>query len=177
MPTPPTPNALDLLLPEVATGSVREVGKNEKIGFNDKMKMNRNADKATLCTMWYRNGTMRTFVITTSEPLFKYRGGLYHLQHEKSWFDLNYNYYRLNYDEGFPEPLDKEIIRKGDIGWWTVNPENLKPIVKAEVFTGLLESAEIHKWLKTCLILIVVNTFIVGGVLVYLLLKGGVKFG
>jgi len=138
----------DKELPKVTDGGkVREIKPGERISFRDKLKMGREGDTAWVVTMLFGNGTCRQFVITTKVELFEYKKRWYHLRYENSWFDLSYKYYRLFFFDDYVEPLDKEIIRKGDVNWWTVTPDNIKPYVKQQYVKNLTES-ELEKWLK-----------------------------
>ena len=154
-------------------GAVREVKQGEKISMRDKITMGRKGDTAWVVTMMFSNGTCRQFVITTKQELFKYRNRWYHLRYENSWFDLSFKYYRLFYFDDYVEPLDKEIIRKGDMNWWTVTPENVKPYVKQQYVKNLTES-DITKWLKIITVIAGISLFVSFGMVAYFLMKGGV---
>jgi len=164
LPPPPTPTSakvsakvIDEELPKVTDGGkVREVKQGEKISLRDRLKMGREGDTAWVITMLFGNGTCRQFVITTKQELFQYKKRWYHLRYENSWFDLTYKYYRLFFFDDYVEPLDKEIIRKGDVSWWTTTPDNIKPYVQQQYVKNLTES-EFEKWLR----ILTVGMFIV----------------
>jgi hypothetical protein len=164
----------DTDIPEVTDGGkVREIKQGEKISVMDRLKMGRHGDTAWVVTMLFSNGTCRQFVITTKEEIFKYKTRWYHLRYENSWFDLSFKYYRLFYFEDHVEPLDKEIIRKGDIAWWTVTPENIKPYTKQQYVKNLTES-DITKWLKIIVVICGITLLVVFSMVAYFLMKGGV---
>jgi hypothetical protein len=181
MQAPPMPpkfressNPVDTELPKVTDGGkVREIKQGENISIRDRLKMSRSGDTAWVVTMLFGNGTCRQFVITTKSELFDYKKRWYHLRYENSWFDLTYKYYRLFFFDDYVEPLDKEIIRKGDVSWWTVTPDNIKPYVKQQYVKNLTES-EFEKWLRIITVLCVITLFGVIGLAAYLMMKGGI---
>jgi len=170
----PSEKQLDIELPKVRDGGkVREIKQGERISIMDRIKMGRHGDTAWVITMLFSNGTCRQFVITTKEELFKYKGRWYHLRYENSWFDLSFKYYRLFYFDDYVEPLDKEVIRKGDTSWWTTTPSNIKPYAKQQWAKNLVES-DITRWLKIITVIAGFSLFVSFGMVAYFLLKGGV---
>ena len=123
--------------------------------------------------MLFSNGTARQFVITTRDELFEYKKKWYHLRYENSWFDLSFKYYRLFFFDDYVEPLDKEIIRKGDESWWTVTPDNIRPYTRQQYVKNLTES-EMTKWLKIITVIAGISLFVSFGMVLYFLVKGGV---
>lgn len=187
MPAPPAPPAppsppispslskpIDTDMPEVTDGgNIREIKQGEKISWRDRIRMGRNSDTAWVVTMLFSNGTCRQFVICTGQEMFKYKNRWYHLRYENSWFDLSFKYYRLFYFDDYVEPLDKEIIRKGDTAWWTITPSNVKGYTRQQHIKNITES-EITKWLKIIMIVSGITLIAVFGMVAYFLTKGGV---
>jgi len=184
LPPPPTPSLpkftkdsnpnVDKEVPKVNDGGkVRELKQGERISFRDRLKMGREGDTAWVITMLFGNGTCRQFVITTKSDLFEYKKSWYHLRYENSWFDLTFKYYRLFFFENYVEPLDKEIIRKGDVSWWTVTPDNIRPYVKQQYVKNLTES-EFEKWLRIITVLSGITLFAMIGMVGYFIAKGGI---
>lgn len=172
--TAPSESQVDNELPTVKDGGqVREIKQGEKISMRDKIKMGRSGETSWVITMLFSNGTCRQFVISTTQELFKYRKRWYHLRYENSWFDLSFKYYRLFFFDDYVEPLDTEIIRKGNDSWWSVTPDNVKGFTRQQHIKNITES-EITRWLKIITVIAGLGLIVSFGMVAYFLLKGGV---
>jgi len=159
--TPPQAKELPAfpVIPQV-DGVSREIRKREKLKFKDKWKLKTKPDRSYLVTFLFSNGTSKTFVISTREETFTYKNRMYYLDHTCSWFDLSHNQYRLFYFDDFSVPLNRIIDKKGDSAFFSVTPENLKPLIKQEYVKALAQSHELSKYLKFSLLLMIFNGII-----------------
>lgn len=164
-------------LPKV-DGEVREVFKLENLAFWSKRKLAKKPESSFLVTFFFSNGTSRQFVIRSNKETFKYKKRTYYLRYEDAWFDLSFNQYRLYFFDDYASPIDREVVRKGDKSYFSVTPQNLKPLLKMEYVKALAQSQELSKYLKFCLLLAFFN-LLVGLVLafyiysIYKHLRGG----
>jgi len=156
-------------LPQVKEGTVREVVKGEGLKFIDKVKLKLKPTKSYLVTMHFSNGTCKNFIIASNSELFTYKKRTYYLRYENSWFDLSFNLYRLNFFDDFPVPIDREVVKNGDSKFFSVTPENIKPLLKMEYVRALASSQEISKYLKMTIFLCAVCLLgiVIVGILVY----------
>lgn len=139
--------------PEVEEGIVEEKQKRKGLSWFDKRKLKKHPEKSFLIRMLFSNGTCKEFVIKTNHELFKYKKRWYHLRYENSYFNLTQNQYELTYFDDFVEPLDREVLKEGNKNFWSVTPENVKPIIDMNYVKVLASSQDIDKWLKTTAIL------------------------
>lgn len=160
-------------LPVVKTGSVREVKQGEKLSLRDRWKLNTSASTSYLVTMLFSNGTCKQFVINTTEETFLYKKRMYNLFYENAYYDLSFKQYRLFFFDDHSIPLEREIKKSGDKSWWSVRPNNLKPLLQMEYVKTLAQSHEISRYLKMSLMLCAINLFIliIMGVMLYQKLK------
>lgn len=115
-----------------------------KLSFFDRRKLTKHPTKAYLITMRYGNGTRRTFAIKADglQTTFMYDKGIYQIVPEEAWFDLSLNQFHLDYMEGFPTPLNREIVvddRDGNEGYMNVTPKSLRDLVKARLVHELVQ--------------------------------------
>jgi len=165
----------DSELPVVDQGSVRHKAKYDKLGFWQKRKLKKNPDNTFLIYMMFSNGTCREFVIKSTSELFQYKKRWYYLRYENSWFNLTQNQYVLCFFDDYPVPIDRKVLKEGDKNFWTVTPENLKPLFDMQYVKVLSQSQELDKKLTTITILVILVTFIQLFVIYFLfkLGKGG----
>jgi len=151
-------------IPIVMNGTVREKKKHEKLGFWNKRRLKKSPEKAFFIEMFFSNGTSKEFVITTNDEIFRYNKRWYHLRFENSWFNLSQNQYKLNFFDDYCEPMDREVIRKlgkdGDKNFFSVTPDNLKPLIDMEYVKALASSQELDKYLKMVAVFGFINLFI-----------------
>lgn len=152
---------------EIPETKIREVKKLEKIKFRDRIKLKRRPEISFLVTMLFSNGTIKHFVVTTKEEIFTYKKRTYYLKYTDAWFDLSHNQYRLFFFDDYPVPIDREIVKKGGEHWFSVTPQNLKPLVKMEYVKALANAHELSKFLKFTLLLMIVNTLILVAVAIF----------
>jgi len=122
----------------------------------NKKKTIKQPQNAYLITMFYNNGTEKTFTIVTEKNTFLHRAKLYVIIYEEVWKDLNMDNYHFYYNEGCPVPINRELswIRDSDaeIGkeeaFFSVSPHNLKSIIKMEYVQALANAVELNKYLQ-----------------------------
>lgn len=149
----------DDILPEVDEGKVYEKKKWRKLGFWNKRKLKKKPETSFLIRMFFSNGTSREFVIVTRNEVFRYKKRTYYLRYEDSWFNLTQNQYELNYFDDFAVPLDRKVIKLGNKKYWSVTPENVKPIIDMNYVKVLAEAGEMDKWVKMVLIVVILLFF------------------
>ena len=138
--------------PVVRGGSVREKLKREKIGFWDNRKLRKHPESSFFIEMIFSNGTSKEFVIISTEELFVYRKRWYYLRYEDSIFNITQANYKLLYHEDHAFPLSKEIIKKGETAFWSISPENIRPLIEMAYIKALV-SNDFSKYLKAIAIL------------------------
>jgi len=144
-------------LPFVAQGTSREKNKHEKMGFFAKRKLKKNAETSYYIMMKFSNGTCKEFVISTTKEVFTYKKRTYYLRYEDSWFNLTQNQYQLFYFDDYPVPIDRKILKKGDSAFFSVTPENLKPLIEMNYVKVLANTQDLDKYLKMGAILGIIN--------------------
>lgn len=150
-------------------GIVRNVVKKEGLKFIDKVKLNLKPTKSFLVSMHFSNGTSKSFIACSNSETFIYKKKIYYLRYENAWFDLSHNMYKLNFFDDFPVPIDRKVIKIGDEKYFTVTPDNLKPLLKMEYVKTLAQSQELNKYLKMAVFIsaLCLLGVIIVGVLVY----------
>lgn len=142
------------------------------IGWWDRRKLKKKPEISFLIKMLFSNGTCKEFVVSTSEEVFTYRKRTYYLKYDDAYFNLTQNQFELTYFDDHPVPLDKSIIKRGDKAFWSVSPENLKPLIDMNYVKVLASSTDIDKYLKMTATLCVLITMLS---LITLLLVFGVR--
>lgn len=158
------------VIPEVIDtgGSAREKKKYEKLSRWQRRKLKQYPATSFLIRMNFSNGTSREFVIKTRAEVFKYMKRWYYLRYEDSWFNLTQNQYELNYFDDYPVPLDRKIIKQGNKAYWSVTPDNLKPIIDMEYVKALASSQELDRYLRMNATLTIFMVFLIMFILYYL---------
>lgn len=133
-----------------------ELKKRQGLSFWDKRKLAKHPDQCFLITMHYSNGTTRSFVVRAKGETFQHKKRVYYLRFEDGWYDLTFGQYHLHYWDDCSVPISREFQRKGDEAFFTVTPENLKPLLKMEYIKVLAQSHEINKYLRAILALTLV---------------------
>lgn len=128
----------------------------------DRKRLKKNGDKAFMITMMFSNGTCREFVIIGKTEYFDYRKRTYYLRYEDSWFNLTQNQFELFFFDDCPVPISREIMKKGDKKFFSVTPENLKPLIKMEYVKALASSDDVIRKVKTILVLVIVGLALMG---------------
>ena len=164
---------IDEEIPKVTQGTVKQLKNRSRIAPIDRIKLKYKADCSYLITMLFSNGTCKQFVISTREETFTYKGREYFLRYEDAWFDITYNQFRLFYHDDTAIPINREIQLLGDEKWFSVRPENLKPLLKMEYVKVLAQSQELSKYLKTTLIIVAIVGLIALGNLILTYQQGG----
>jgi len=155
-------------------GKVKQLKRRDGLNIFARLKLNKKADSSFLVTMLFSNGCTRQFVIATNKETFKYKGRMYHLRYENSWFDLSFHQYRLFYFDDYAEPIDREVMKAGDKNWFSVTSSNLKPLIKQNYVKALQESAELTRLLKLVLLIAGLG-LICSGIVAFVTVFG--KFG
>lgn len=135
-------------VPQVKHGIAKEKKKQVKLGYWNKRRLKKKPETSFLIRMKFSNGTSKEFVVSTKNETFKYMKRVYYLRYENSWFNLTQNQYELDFFDDYPVPLDREVLKKGDIAYWSVTSSNLKPLIEMEYIKALASSADIDKYLK-----------------------------
>lgn len=143
--------------PIIQSGSMRLKTKQEGLKRKDKRILKNNPETAFYIEMYFSNGTSREYVIKSKEECFCYKKRWYYLRFEDSWFNLTQNQYKLNYYDDHPVPIDRKVIRKGDKNFFSVTPENLKPLIEMEYVKALASSQELSKYLKMTAVIGFIN--------------------
>jgi len=139
----------------VTDGTCRELKRKKKLldfknmnfGFKDNRKLKKHPESTFLIEMLYSNGTSKTFVIKTNKNTFSIDEKIYYLFYEECYFDLSMNQFRLIYHESCPVPINREIMKIGDDTYFSVTPDNLKPLVEMrylEVLTTPINNNKIN---------------------------------
>lgn len=118
------------------------------LSWRDRRKLKKHPEMSYLITMFFSNGTKKEFVIKTKKETFSYRGREYYLRYEEGWYNLTQNQYELNFFDDYAVPIDRKILRKGNKAFFSVTPENLKPIIDMNYVKVLAESGDLNKWVK-----------------------------
>ncbi len=152
---------------------IDQLEKKEKISFFNKLRLKIRPDRSFLITMMFNNGTSKTFVIVAKNQTFQYRKKMYHINNEESFFNLTQKQYQFFYQEGSAEPINREIQKKGNEKWFSVTPENLKPLLRQEYVKTMAAASELSKFLKLSLLFAGINILvtIALGALMYQLLQ------
>lgn len=125
----------------------------KSLTFGDRWKLNRSPLNSYLITMFFSNGTSRSWVIKTKEETFTYRKRTYYLRYEDALYDISHGAHHLFFHEDHPVPIDREIKREGEQNWFSVTPHNLKPLMSMEEVTALVSSTELNKYLRMLVII------------------------
>ena len=136
----------------------------EKIlGYWDRRKLRKFPEKTYFVSMLFPNGTFREFVIVASEPTFDYKGKTYIIDTQKAYWDLMQCQYRLMYHFEYCCPISREIIHVTDRGkeiFLSVNPSNVKELIKQEYVKILASSQNIDMYLKLNMIVSFILLFL-----------------
>lgn len=148
-------------IPTVTKGTVKTLEKKKGLSFIDKIKLFFKQDNAFFITMFNNNNTVGHFIITTKDRTFTYKKDEYQLIPEKARYDLNHKQEHLFYHEGYFAPIDKSIIQEGDSAFFSVTPENAKPLIEMEYVRILATANELNRWLKFAVIIGGITAFLV----------------
>jgi len=147
-------------------------------GWWSKRQSEKKPEQAYIVTMFYNNGTSKTFIITTDKKTFIHKSKMYVIIYEEVWKDLNLDNYHFFYNEGCSVPINRELYWEKDMdaditkqeAFFSVTPHNLSPIIKMEYVKALANSVELNKYLQLNTLLNFLNlagTFIVIAMLYY----------
>lgn len=149
-------------LPEAKDCKVFEKKKYSRLAFWDRHKLRKSPEKAFLIKMLFSNGTCKEFVIIGKTETFTYNKRVYFLRYEDSWFNITQNQYELTYFDDYPVPIDRKILKQGDKAFWSVTPENLKPLIQMEYVKALATSEELLGKLKALFVFGIVQLCMMG---------------
>lgn len=128
-----------------------------KMNFWDRRKLKTKPEISYLITMRFKNGTRKTFVITSKDKTFKFQKKLYYLYYEEAFYDISMNQYHLDYFSDIAVPINREVIQQGEEAFFSVTPDNLEPLIKYEYVKVLAGSHSFDKMLRLIVILQFVN--------------------
>ena len=128
--------------------------------FKSRNMMRKHPDKTFLITMFFKNGTSKTFSLATSENVFTFKNKTYMLYYEESWFDLSMNWFHLYYFENMAVPINREIQAIGEEAFFNVKPDNLKNLIRFEYVKVLAGAHSFDRMLKIIILLQFVNVVI-----------------
>jgi len=141
-----------------------DVPKHHKFTFWQKMKMKWWPEQTYLIEMLFSNGTIKQFIIRAKGETFMYKGRMYYLRYEDSYFDVTHKQNKLMYHEDFTVPMRKEIMKEKDPRdankfhpMFEVHPSALKEVLRMEYIKQLAQAGDLTKWLKMGLFLSAVN--------------------
>lgn len=145
--------------------------RNKALSWSDRRRLKKNPESSFIITMFYSNGTSRTFVLKSKQKTFMHRKKMYVLLEEDVWFDLSLNQFHFFYHETCSTPINREIAFVPDVdapagkqeAFFSVTPSNLKDIIKMEYVKALASAMEISKYLKLIALLAVLA--IMGGLI------------
>jgi len=146
----------------------------KKLKRRDRRKLKKKPETSYLVTLLFSNGTKKTFVVVTTNELFSYRKKFYHLRYEDAVLNLNLNLFELAYDEDYVEPIGREIKQEGDKAFFSVKPDNVKPLIDMNYVKVLVESQDIQKLLKLGLFLAMINAVLLLVLVFFQLKESGV---
>ena len=146
------------------------------LGFWDRRKMNKFPEKSYMVSMHFPNGTYKEFVVLCDKPSFDYMGKTFIIDTKKAVWDLMQNQYRLTYHFEYCVPVSREILHtanKGQEIFLSVNPSNVKELIKQEYVKILASSQNIDTYLKLGMIVGFINLFllVVMNIMMYMLQK------
>jgi len=139
----------------VTAGTSRELNKKEGLSFIEKAKLKLSPTKSYLIKMFFSNGTCKEFVIVTKSETFTYNKRTYYLRYEDAWFNLTQNQFELCYFDDYPVPIDRAIQKLGEKEYFSVTPENLKPLIKMN-YVKVLAQSDFDQKLNTMIVFMVV---------------------
>lgn len=140
-----------------------------KLKFFQRQKLAKQPEKTYIITMMFGNGTLKTWAITTSNSTFKLHKKMYFINYEECYYDISLNQYHLFYHEGFPSPLNREIIVKGKEAFFKVSPDNMEGYVGMRYLSALTRVTNIKVYIIAIIIELVI-ILVLGG---YIIIKGG----
>lgn len=90
------------------------------------------------------------------------------MRYEDSWFNITQNQYELNYFDDFTVPIDRAIQKMGDKRFFSVTPENMKPLIDMNYVKVLAQAQDFEKKMQTLVILQVLICFLLGGLIFFI---------
>jgi hypothetical protein len=150
------------------------------LGFWDKRKLKKLPEKSYFVTMFFPNGTYKEFVIIADKPTFDYQKKTFVIDTQKAYWDLMQNQYRLLYNFEYCVPISRQIHHIADKGkeiFLSVNPSNVKELIKQEYVKILASSQNIDMYLKLGMVVGFINLFllIVMNILIFMMQKSLTK--
>ena len=127
--------------------------------FKNKMKDKMFPDRAMLINMQMRNGMHRTFFIKPKKGHFTYMRGMYIIDTELRYYNIDAKMYSLDYHQEFPLPikrnLDPNELKKAvkSSGIYEIenalNPSVLQGFLESKIAEGVMQAQQIDKFLKS----------------------------
>lgn len=127
-----------------------ERGKGRKLlrfSLKGRYNMRKRPDITYIVTMMFPNGTLITKCIKTKDRTFNFHKKDYHLYYEEAWYDLSLNAYRLFYHANYVEPINREVMQKGDEAYFNVTPENVKKIIGFKYVDVIAGTSTKFEWM------------------------------
>ena len=156
----PSPDDAELPVPNNEDAIVIPKKKHNKLGWWNKRKLKKNADRSFLIKFFFSNGTCKEFVIVGKAETFMYRKRCYYLRYEDCWFNLTQNQFELDFHDDCAVPIKREIHKEGDEAFFSVSPDNLKPLIKMEYVKALATSDDVIKLIKATLVISMASAFL-----------------
>lgn len=144
---------------------------NKGLKLWDRIKLKLNPSKTFVVTMMYSNGTIQTFVVKAKTETFEHNKRMYYLYYENSWTDLTLKKTHLFYWDDNPTPINRVVRKEGDQKFFSVSPENIKPLLQMEYVKVLTQGEELNKFLKTVIALSIGTLITVGLIGLYIYQK------
>jgi hypothetical protein len=164
---------------ETDQGTVKEMQRQKKVfqrgkhiiklSWLDRRKLKTDPEHTYIITMWFANGTCKTWVLKSKKRIFKQSGKHYYIHYEESYYDISLNQYHLYYHENFPNPINREVVKQGNEVYFSITPENLKDFIDMK-YTEVLarsQTPQINYWL--------VGGIAIGAIIILIIIMGNVK--
>jgi len=121
-------------------------------------KFTKKPDQTFLIRMKYNNGTLKNFILSTTDMMFKHGSKWYFLYYEEAWFNINHKVYELEYHENFCLPINREVQldnknKEQQEIYANITPTNLKNTIDMEYVRALVSGEELSKFLKITMVL------------------------
>ena len=140
-----------------------------RLSWWQRRKLKKAPQHSFIITMFFRNGTSKTWVLKCKDSTFNVGKKHYFLYYEESFFDLSMNQYHLYYAEGYPIPINREIVVDKDNTFFRVSPESLKDLIKMKYFDAIVRASELEKRQKA----LIIGIIVLGVIVAFIFFGGG----
>lgn len=140
-------------------------------GMRSNYDLKKEPEKCYVIIMLFANGTMKEFVLKTSEQTFSISNNPkkhYHLYYEECYYNLSLNQFCLIYHENYVEPINREItVDNTESPYFSVSPDNMKDFVDMKYLKVITEAEQgsIFDFLKRYWLPIVIGIVVIWSLL------------